>query len=141
MNKFKKISEWLLNYPNIGDWLFFNVSNVEVDNVSLNSISGERILIEFNDGSAECELMFALAMFKSYDTGTSDVNLTALQECENLALWCEEQNQNGNLPVFDDATANEIEILNSTPELSVDSEQGIAKYLIQGKINYLKIRR
>jgi len=141
MNKYDSIATWLLTYPNIGEWLYFNVSNVEVDNVSLNSVSGERTLVKFNDGSAECELTFAVSMFKSYDTGTSDINLNALHECENLADWCEEQNAIRNLPTFTGSTVNEIKILDSVPDVAVDNEQGIAKYMIQGKINFLKNRR
>ena len=139
-NKYKAISDWLLNYTPIGNWLYFNVTNVELDNSSLNSVSGPRYLNRFIDGSVECELGFTINLVKSYDTGTSDTNLEALEECHKLMKWCEDQVRDGNLPVFDNCIVNSLEILQDTPSLAVDEDQSLARYQIQGQVNYLELK-
>ena len=140
LQKYDELNKWMKDYPNIGSWLYFNVTDLEVDNNSLNSVSGARYLEDNIDGSKECELLFAVDMIKSYDTGTADTNLEALQECESLMNWVEEQMENENLPQFKKCNVHEVEILDSTPSLSVDTDQQLAKYQIQGRVRYLELK-
>lgn len=137
MNKYEKLSEWLSRYEPIGSWLYFNVTNVEADNTSLNSVSNDRSLNKFIDGSTECELLFAIDLVKQYDTGTSELNLEAMAECEALIDWCEHQLE---LPKFDNCVVYQLEILNNVPSLSVDTDESLAKYQIQGKVSYLEMK-
>lgn len=139
-NKYEQLSNWMKNYPSIGSWLYFNVTNVDIDNVSLNSVQGARAIEKFADGSRECELLFAVEMIKAYDEGTADTNLEALEECEALTEWCEEQMEKGDLPTFDGCMVHEIEMLDSTPSLSVDPDTQLAKYQFQGKVKYLELK-
>lgn len=138
INKYAELSNWFQDYPAIGSWLYFNVTNIAQDNVSLNSVQTSRYIQEFTDGSRERELNFAIDMIKGYDEGTSNTNLEALQECESISLWVEEKMENDELPTFEKCMVHEVEILDSTPALSVDNEAHLAKYQIQGKVKFLE---
>ena len=73
-NKYKVISDWLSTYPKLYDWLYFNATQMIGDNTSLNSVSGERKIDEFIDGSYTAELYFSISMVKGYDSETSLTN-------------------------------------------------------------------
>lgn len=140
-NKYAKIKEWFEDgYIPKFDFVFFNVSSYEVGNASINSIQGERVLNEFMDGSREVELLFSISLMKGYDAaGTSDVNLEAIQDFENIAMWVEEQNENKNYPDFgNNVLIEDLSVLSSAPTVMVDNQNQIAKYQGQFKIRYME---
>lgn len=141
MNKYEELSNWLTEYQPLGDWIYFNVTNIEEGSTSLNSMSSPKYLNKFIDGSTECELNFSIDLIKSYDTGTSTTNLEAIEECHQLINWCNKQNNLGILPDFGKGfIVNQVDILDNTPELSIDPENMLAKYQILGKVNYLDLK-
>lgn len=134
MSKYKALSDWLNEY--FQDWIYFNVTNIDEGNISLNSISSPKAVERYIDGSSKCELSFAVDLVKAYDTGTSDLNIDSMQECESLIKWCEDKNLNKELPVFTDCLVEEVTI-KETPAIAVDTDNMLAKYQIIGKVTYL----
>lgn len=139
-NKYEILAEWLRDYEPIGSWLYINVSDMRAGNISLNSVSSQRYLQRYIDGSQECKLNFSIDLITNYDTGTSNTNLDALKECQQLVSWCEERQKNYELPEFDNCIVGEVEITTDVPSLSIDDTQMLAKYQILGSVNYLELR-
>lgn len=140
MNKYEQISEFISqNYKPLNDWLFFNTSTMEAENASLNTIGGNGTITTYIDGTKEIELTFAVGMIKSYDTGTSTINIDAINEVDNFIRWIGEQNNLENYPnLGDNITVYELEALDTVPTLSVDPSQNLAKYQFNCVIRYLE---
>lgn len=139
MNKYEKIAEWLKQYTPKFSWIYFNVTNSEPDNISLNSIQNERNVTQYINGDREVEFLFALDLIKEYDTGTSTINLEATQEFELIAEWIEHQNIDKNFPDFGKNIIIEtVEVLETTPSVTVDTQAAMAKYQGQFRITYLE---
>ena len=141
MNKYKAITDWLMDYSLLYSWIYFNVIRGEADTLSLNSVPNERELVQYINGDREVELLFALDLVKEYDIGTSDINLEANEEFENISNWIEEQNNNGNYPDFgENIKIEEVEVLETTPSVIIDSQNNLAKYQGQYRITYIERR-
>lgn len=139
VNKYKKITEWLQEYVPLHTWIFFNVLPAEPDAVTVNSVQNERVLEEYIDGSKRVEFLFAVALAKEFDTGTSENNLDALQEFEEISAWVETQNDLRNFPNFGNSiNIEKVEVLETVPSVSVDNQNQIAKYQGQFKITYVE---
>lgn len=136
MDRYEAIAEWLKDYPMIGSWLYFNVTNTDDGNVTLNSVSNSRYITEFLNGSREIELIFAIDMIKPYDTGTSDVNMEALAEVESFQRWCE----SGTLPELSGCVVDSVEVLETTPSLAIDNDANLCKYQFQCKVHFIEMR-
>ena len=108
--------------------------------MTVNSVSNGREIRSFIDGTREVEFLFAISLQKSFDSGgTSDVNLDAIQEFENIALWIEANNKSKTYPNFgDNVEIEKIEVMQTAPTVTVDQNGKIAKYLGQFKITYLE---
>lgn len=138
-NRYEAITEWLEDYIPRFDWVYLNVNPAEADNLTINSVQNERELEKYIDGSRLVEFMFALALTKEFDTGTSDNNALAIREFENIAEWIEEQNKIKNFPDFgNDVAIYSVDVLETTPSVSVDNQNMIAKYQGQFKITYME---
>lgn len=138
-SRYKEITDWLKEYTPLHTWIYFNVNPAEADNLTVNSIQNERELETFIDSSRTVEFMFAIALAKEFDTGTSDNNLEAVEEFEQIADWVEEQNRLKNFPDFgNNIIIDAVEVLETTPSVSVDNQNQIAKYQGQFKITYLE---
>ena len=136
-NVFRQISEWLQNYTLLGSWMYFNSTPIELGTTSLNTVSGSRELKKFIDGSKDIELTFLISMVKQYDTGTSDLNLEALDEVTNFSNWIEEQNENQEYPDLGQfKTVKSISVLSNVPSLQIDQASQLAKYTFQVRILY-----
>ena len=137
MDKFEQLQTWLNTYESIGTWLYFNVIPYDIGNSVLQSVPGNTVVQDFNDGSKEHDLVFALAMVKLYDDNQSSVNIDAIKEIGNFIDWL---NTEETLPRFDsNITVNYVEVLENVPTLSVDStDQPMCKYQFQCKVNYLE---
>lgn len=136
MNKYEQLSNWLLGYTQINNWLHFNVVRMESGGFSLQSVPGNTIVQQYNDGSTERELIFAISMVQMYDAEQSTNNLNAMQEVDNFEQWMIEQTS---MPDFGENVAiNSIEILDHVPSLAVDNENSLCNYLFQCKVVYLE---
>lgn len=141
VNRYEKISEWLKEYTPRFRWIYFNVTNSEADNLSLNSVQNERELDKFIDGSRRVEFLFALDLVKEYDTGTSSINLEANREFETISEWVELMNKERHFPDFgENVLIEQIDVLETVPSVTVDTQAGMAKYQGQFKITYMEMK-
>lgn len=141
VNRYEKISEWLKEYTPRFRWIYFNVTTSEPDNLSLNSIQNERELDKFIDGSRRVEFLFALDLVKEYDTGTSSINLEANREFEMISEWVELMNKEKHFPDFgENVIIEQVDVLETVPSVTVDTQAGMAKYQGQFKIMYMEMK-
>lgn len=141
VNRYEKISEWLKLYTPKFRWIYFNVTTSEADNLSLNSVQNERELDKFIDGSRRVEFLFALDLVKEYDTGTSSINLEANREFETISEWVELMNKEKHFPDFgENVLIEQIDVLETVPSVTVDTQAGMAKYQGQFKITYMEMK-
>jgi hypothetical protein len=141
VNRYEKISKWLKEYTPRFRWIYFNVTNSEADNLSLNSVQNERELDKFIDGSRRVEFLFALDLVKEYDTGTSSINLEANREFETISEWVELMNKEKHFPDFgENVLIEQIDVLETVPSVTVDTQAGMAKYQGQFKITYMEMK-
>lgn len=141
VNRYERISEWLKGYTPKFRWIYFNVTNSEADNLSLNSVQNERELDKFIDGSRRVEFLFALDLVKEYDTGTSSINLEANREFETISEWVELMNKEKHFPNFgENVIIEQVDVLETVPSVTVDTQAGMAKYQGQFKITYMEMK-
>lgn len=108
------------------------------DNTSLNSVSGERKITEFIDGSYTAELYFSISMVKGYDSETSLTNIDSIFEIENFMDWIDDDDNLKKLNFGDDVKLLELDVMQNVPTILVDSEQNLAKYQFQACIQYIQ---
>lgn len=139
-NKYKKLTEWIAdNYQPLSNWIYFNATIMEAGNTSLNTMEGQDATQTFNDGSKEVNLPFAIAMIKAYDAEMSDTNLDAIKEIDHFIEWLNTQDVAQNFPdLGGNITVFGLDVLDSSPSVSVDNEQNLAKYQFNCTINYLE---
>lgn len=136
MNEYEKISDWIIGYAPLNNWIYFNVIRMENGSYSVQSVPGNTIRNKFNDGSLEHDLIFAVSMVSNYSVEMSDDNLDAIAELKSFRAWIEESET---LPDFGDGfIVNEIEVLEQVPNLSIDKENSLCNYYFQCRINYLE---
>ena len=141
-NKYEQIIKWMQEYTPLKDeWVFFNVSVAESGFKGVNSVQNERELETFIDGSRRVEFLFSLNIGEEFDSTTTNNNLDALQEFENFSMWVETQNKIKNFPSFEDNEIVEsVEVLETVPMISVDSQRSIAKLQGEFKVTFLEGR-
>lgn len=141
INIYQKISDWLLDCPKLGGYLYFNVIPLENSAASVNSNSSSSILNEYIDGSKEVRLLFYVNLVKEYDEGgTSDLNLEAIDSFDEIIKFFEEKDLKEEYPDLGYGyVVNEIGAVNKAPEvyLSTDSPN-VARYEGQFYIEYLE---
>lgn len=138
MNKYLAIVNWINEYTPLNEWTYFNVVIDEPNTMTVNSVSNGRSVNQFIDDTNEVEFLFAISLQKSFDSGgTSDVNLEAIQEFENIAKWVETQNKLKNFPEFDEVI-EKVEVMQTAPTVTPDSTGKVAKYFGQFKITYME---
>ena len=139
-NKYEQIIKWMQEYtPLKNEWVFFNVSVAESGFKGVNSVQNERELERFIDNSRRVEFLFSLNIGEEFDSTTTNNNLDSIQEFENFAKWVETQNKNKNFPTFEDnEIVEKVEVLETVPMISVDSQRSIAKLQGEFKITYLE---
>lgn len=137
MNKYKKILDWLQDYNLTFKWIDFNVTPLDVGQMSVNSVSNQREIETYIDGTRLVELMFAIDLVCDYDTGTSETNLNAIQEFNDISDWIETQNEEGNFPDID-GLVEEVVALQLAPTLTISEDMSKAKYQGQFKITYME---
>ena len=143
MNLYRQVNKWFTDVvsgykPFLNIWLYFNATPYVVGTVTMNMVSGDRIVKEYITGTKVKQLTLAMDFVTAYDLqGTSDLNMDTIDELENFCRWVEEKNKSKEFPDF--GTNNIIEnikVLSNVPTMLVDTTQGLAKYQIQIQINY-----
>lgn len=141
MNIYDELTTWLKNCPDTDSYIFFNVIPVEVGVTSLTTVPNTRSVQDFTDGSSEVTELFNINLVKEYDpSGTSDINILALDAFENVTSWIKEQNINNNLPIIDGITVNYIQPSYTVPDIYLNEDTGNVRYEGRYEINYLERR-
>ena len=141
MNIYDELTTWLKNCPDTDSYIFFNVIPVEVGVTALTTVPNTRSVQDFNDGSSEVTELFNINLVKEYDpSGTSDINILALNAFENVTSWIKEQNINNNLPNIEGITVNYIQPSYTVPDIYLNGDTGNVRYEGRYEINYLERR-
>ena len=66
-NIYQKLTDYLKDCPELGNYIYFNVIPLDVDTASVNSNPASTVLNEYVDGSKEVRLLFNINIVKEYD--------------------------------------------------------------------------
>lgn len=135
-NNYQAIIDWLMEYPELKSFLYFNTSQEELYNTSINTITSDNWETKYIRGGVKY-YDFAIAYMGQYDKGTSDINVLEMFDTEKFMQWIEEQDQNKNYPKLNGEVIS-VENLQNGPTFSGVGEDGtISKYMFQIRIKYL----
>ena len=86
--------------------------------------------------------MFNINLVKSYDEGTSDLNLEAINSFDKITKFIEDMNLKQKFPILgDNYIVNEIGSLYKAPEVyTLQEDTSIARYEGQFYIQYLQMK-
>ena len=123
-----------------GTILQFNFSPEASGSVSFVTRFSERLVRKFINGDEEKEYGFALVIVKDYSTETDDINMEAMAFADQFTDWIQAQDDAKNYPdLGEDAEVKSVESLQNMADLaSVNAEEGLARYMLQGRITYVK---
>ena len=140
-NIYQKLTDYLKDCPELGNYIYFNVIPLDVDTASVNSNSASTVLNEYVDGSKEVRLLFNINIVKEYDDGgTSDLNLDAIEIFDNIIGFIEKSNNAHNFPdLGENYTVNELGATYKAPAVYITQDNpNIARYEGQFYLEYLE---
>ena len=140
-NIYQKLTNYLKDCPELGNYIYFNVIPLDVDTASVNSNPASTVLNEYVDGSKEVRLLFNINIVKEYDDGgTSDLNLDAIEIFDNIIGFIEKSNNEHNFPdLGENYTVNELGATYKAPEVYITQDNpNIARYEGQFYLEYLE---
>ena len=140
-NIYQKLTDYLKDCPELGNYIYFNVIPLDVDTASVNSNPASTVLNEYVDGSKEVRLLFNINIVKEYDNGgTSDLNLDAIELFDNIIGFIEKSNNEHNFPdLGENYTVNELGATYKAPEVYITQDNpNIARYAGQFYLEYLE---
>ena len=140
-NIYQKLTDYLKDCPELGNYIYFNVIPLDVDTASVNSKPASTVLNEYVDGSKEVRLLFNINIVKEYDDGgTSDLNLDAIEIFDNIIGFIEKSNNEHNFPdLGENYTVNELGATYKAPEVYITQDNpNIARYEGQFYLEYLE---
>lgn len=140
-NIYQKLTDYLKDCPELGNYIYFNVIPLDVDTASVNSNPASTVLNEYVDGSKEVRLLFNINIVKEYDDGgTSDLNLDAIKIFDNIIGFIEKSNNAHNFPdLGENYTVNELGATYKAPEVYITQDNpNIARYEGQFYLEYLE---
>ena len=143
-NIYQKLTDYLKDCPELGNYIYFNVIPLDVDTASVNSNPASTVLNEYVDGSKEVRLLFNINIVKEYDDGgTSDLNLDAIEIFDNIIGFIEKSNNEHNFPdLGENYTVNELGATYKAPEVYITQDiANIARYEGQFYVEYLEKKR
>ena len=123
----------------VGSVLGFNYSPETADSVAIIPQYSDRNIREYINGDKQRQYSFAFVLVRVYSTEPVDLlNMEAMELGETFMEWVEEQNKNRNYPdLGENCKVEKMEILQDMPNLAtVNAEEGLARYMIQGRIVY-----
>ncbi|HCI73370.1 MAG TPA: hypothetical protein DHV42_02380 [Lachnospiraceae bacterium] len=118
--------------------LGFNFSPESEDSMSIITRYSGKVVRYFIDDTAEKEYGFSVIIEKIYSTDTGDdLNLLAMNFAQGFMDWLDTQNKDRNFPDFEGCEVIAVENLQNMPNLAaVNPEEGLARYMVQGRILY-----
>ena len=136
-NRHRATWDWLQKCPHIQD-LFFNAAQAGDGNTQL--FPSEDVLETYLDGSSLRRYKCALTRFMEISFDPNDLsNIQDAVDMDRLGEWIEEQNERRNFPEFPDGCAiNEITVDANESGYLAMLDAGIAKYMLQFNIEYVK---
>ena len=140
-NIYQKLTDYLKDCPELGNYIYFNVIPLDVDTASVNSNPASTVLNEYVDGSKEVRLLFNINIVKEYDDGgTSDLNLDAIEIFDNIIGFIEKSNNEHNFPdLGENYIVNELGATYKAPEVYITQDNpNIARYEGQFYLEYLE---
>lgn len=140
-NIYQKLTDYLKDCSELGNYIYFNVIPLDVDTASVNSNPASTVLNEYVDGSKEVRLLFNINIVKEYDDGgTSDLNLDAIEIFDNIIGFIEKSNNEHNFPdLGENYTVNELGATYKAPEVYITQDNpNIARYEGQFYLEYLE---
>lgn len=116
----------------------FNFSPEARDNISIITRYSDKVVRSFINGDQEKEYGFAIVIVKQYSTDSDDLNIEAINFAQAFMEWLDEQNKKKIFPDFgSNCQVEKIENLQNMPNLAgVNAKEGLARYMIQGRILY-----
>lgn len=123
-----------------GRRLTFNISQEIPDTFSLITNYSDKVRKKYIRIGAEKEYAFTIIIVKAYSDYEDDLNLDAMNIAQNFAGWLEEQNKKKNYPKFpENCQIKKMENLQNMPNLaSINTEAGLARYMLQCRIIYFE---
>ena len=120
--------------------LQFNWSPEAPGSISFVTQFSDRTTRRFVNGDEEKAYGFALVIVKEYSTETDDVNMEAMAFADQFSDWIQAQNKAKNFPdLGEDMDVLTIESLQNMANLAtVNAEEGLARYQLQGRITYIQ---
>ena len=122
----------------VGNILNFNFSPESPDSFTLLTNYSDKAIKKFVTGDARKAYGFTILIIKNYSTSGDDLNLECMNFAQEFMDWIETQNEKRIYPDFGENNEIEkIEVLQNMPNLAgVNAEEGLAKYMIQGRVLY-----
>ena len=141
MSKHDAVKEFFEDkaYELVGSVLGFNYSPETADSVAILPQYSDRNLRTYVNGDRQRQYSFAFVIVRLYSTEPLDqLNIEAMELGQTFMDWIEEQNREGNYPdLGENCEIERMEIQQDMPSLaSVNAEEGLARYMIQGRILY-----
>lgn len=137
----KILLEWAQTNPYLTDTLLFNWLRGELGSCAIIPIPGETVIKTFIDGSAMKEYSFAWVIMLKISEFTDDTNINNMLDLRRWQDWIDEQEEIGNYPDFGEKYSC-YELRNNTnmPNLAMEFDNGMAKYMFPATINYLEAK-
>lgn len=128
---------WLSTCPLIGD-LFFNASSAESGDTII--IPSDSIVETYIDGSTLRRYNVAVTRFEPVSDDPNDThNIDVVNALDRVGEWIERQNAEGFLPSLSHGDqAVGCEYLPNESGYMAGHEDGIAKYMLQFRIEYIR---
>lgn len=123
----------------VGSVLGFNYSPETADSVAILPQYNDRNIRTYINGDQQRQYAFAFIIVRLYSSDPLDLlNTEAMELGQAFMDWIEEQDRAKNYPDFgENCEIERIEVLQDMPNLaSVNAEEGVARYMIQGRIVY-----
>lgn len=123
-----------------GNVLNFNFSPESADSFSMVTNYSDKVVKEFINGNARKAYGFTIIIVKAYSTQMDDLNIECMNFVQEFMDWVEAENRAKNYPDFGSACEIErMEVLQNMPNLAgINTEAGLARYMVQCKITYLE---
>ena len=138
INKHEKMWEYLMQYPEMYQYLKFNTVDSVPGETSVSTSYSESWEKKYYRGHGIKRYDFAVILIRQFDTGTSNVNIYEIFDVQKFMEWIEEQNRIRNFPDFGiDTEILSIENLQNMPNLAgIDNDAAAAKYMFQCRVRY-----
>lgn len=129
------IRKWLKEYPGLKGRLDVDFLDEEADTYSIDTTPCEEVIKRYARGATKKQYQFAISSRRFYEQNI-ETNLSNLQFFEDLTKWIEEKVQKRELPEMDsNRTALKI-VVTSNAYPFIISENGMARYQIQLRLEY-----